>query len=284
MTVTATYDPEQWQHVPRSSTLQMDRELVWGGDSGEEKWTAALATAPQHESQWQPIETAPRYGRILVWSPDIGQCVASAGWDTETPDDIRWGIVNDIYVEPTLWMPLPQHPNTIKVPRPEGHDSLSIEIKTSYGGGSGGGSCPDTGETADQALFGASAISSPTYKAAQAAENERASTMLDNVVAANPMIQAALDKSEDATGLCTVREVVAMMRESNHNPMELSFVADDEATINVELKILRVCRHEDIKNIEDDDQGNHQQCKICAVVRGEKSRNDPMGQKWHRRT
>ena len=56
--ITTTYDPEQWQLVPRSSTLEMDRELVWGGDSGEEKWAAALATAPQHESQWQPIETA----------------------------------------------------------------------------------------------------------------------------------------------------------------------------------------------------------------------------------
>ena len=30
-----------------------------------------------------------------------------------------------------------QHPDTIKVPRPEGHDSWSIEIKTSYGGGGG---------------------------------------------------------------------------------------------------------------------------------------------------
>ena len=91
--------------------------------------------APQHESQWQDISTAPRGGRILVWSPDIGQCVASAGWDTETPDDIRWGVANDIYVEPTLWMPLPQHPDTIKVPRPEGHDSWSIEINSTCGGG-----------------------------------------------------------------------------------------------------------------------------------------------------
>lgn len=101
---TVTFDETEWQLVPRSSTLEMDRELVWGGDSGEEKWTAALATAPQHESQWQP--------------------------------------------------------DTIKIPRPEGHDSWSIEIKTSYGGGGGvgakvgnyvggggGGSCPDTGET-----------------------------------------------------------------------------------------------------------------------------------------
>ena len=40
-----------------------------------------------------------------------------------------------------------EHPDTLKVPRPEGHDSWSIEIKTAFGGGGGGGSYPDTGET-----------------------------------------------------------------------------------------------------------------------------------------
>ena len=74
--ITTTYDPEQWQLVPRSSTFEMDRELVWGGDSGEEKWKAALAAAPQH-------------------------------------------------------------PDTVKIPRPEGHDSWSIEITSSCGGGGG---------------------------------------------------------------------------------------------------------------------------------------------------
>ena len=38
-------------------------------------------------------------------------------------------------------------PTSVKVPRPEGHDSWSIEIKTAFGGGGGGGSYPDTGET-----------------------------------------------------------------------------------------------------------------------------------------
>lgn len=88
---TVTFDPEQWQLVPRSSTFEMDRELVWGGDSGEEKWKAALAAAPQH-------------------------------------------------------------PDTVKIPRPEGHDSWSIEIKTAFGGGGGGGSYPDTGETTSQTV------------------------------------------------------------------------------------------------------------------------------------
>ena len=193
--ITKTYDPEQWQLVPKVATDEMLRficncditippdstfnevydyflaaapqhpepsEPLNCPDCSNQGWYAVgcagdfeqvqcqfcytepnsvfnrtQQAAPQHESQWQDISTAPRGGRILVWSPDIGQCVASAGWDTETPDDIRWGVANDIYVEPTLWMPLPQHPNTIKVPRPEGHDSWSIEIKTSYGGGGG---------------------------------------------------------------------------------------------------------------------------------------------------
>lgn len=84
--ITTTYDPEQWQLVPKITTSEMDAELCWGGDSAEEKWQAALAVAPQH-------------------------------------------------------------PDTIKVPRLEGHDSWSIEIKTVFGGGGGGGSYPDTGET-----------------------------------------------------------------------------------------------------------------------------------------
>ena len=56
---------------------------------------------------WQPIETAPRYGRILVTGTEIGTCVASAAWDTETPETVRWGVVNDVYVTPTHWMTLP---------------------------------------------------------------------------------------------------------------------------------------------------------------------------------
>jgi len=61
-----------------------------------------------NKMEWQPIETAPRFKRILVTGTEIGTCVASAGWDTETPDEIRWGVVNDICVKPTHWMPLPK--------------------------------------------------------------------------------------------------------------------------------------------------------------------------------
>ena len=66
-----------------------------------------LYAHPQPSVQWQPIETAPRYGRILVRGTDVGVCVASAGWDTETPDTIRWEVINGITVTPKHWMPLP---------------------------------------------------------------------------------------------------------------------------------------------------------------------------------
>ena len=60
--------------------------------------------------KWQLIETAPRFVRILVCGTEIGTCVASAGWDNETPHKVRWEVVNDILVTPTHWMPLPKPP------------------------------------------------------------------------------------------------------------------------------------------------------------------------------
>ena len=85
MTRTVTYDPEQWQLVPKRATVEMLEEMMFA-TTYDNAWSQALASAPQH-------------------------------------------------------------PDTIKVPRPEGHDSWSIEIKTAFGGGGGGGSYPDTGET-----------------------------------------------------------------------------------------------------------------------------------------
>lgn len=71
-------------------------------------WESASAQPVKQEPVvWKPIETAPRHGRILVTGTDIGTCVASAGWNNDTPDDIRWEVVNDIVVHPTHWMPLP---------------------------------------------------------------------------------------------------------------------------------------------------------------------------------
>ena len=100
--------------------------------------------APQHESQWQPIETAPKDCNIILfgrwWSDEQGWMKEPVigRWNQKT--DGRWEFANAggwWGIRPTVWTPLPQHPDTIKVPRPEGHDSWSIEIKTSYGGGGG---------------------------------------------------------------------------------------------------------------------------------------------------
>ena len=102
------------------------------------------SAAPQHESQWQPIETAPkdcnsiRFGRW--WSDEQGWMKEPVigRWNQKT--DGRWEFANAggwWGIRPTVWTPLPQHPDTIKVPRPEGHDSWSIEITSSCGGGGG---------------------------------------------------------------------------------------------------------------------------------------------------
>ena len=103
--------------------------------------------APQHESQWQPIETAPRDGKLILAHNSIMGVTCIVGWDKGREDDEpHWSDVpnrnqaesfwfNGNYF--SHWMPLPQHPNTIKVPRPEGHDSWSIEITSSCGGGGG---------------------------------------------------------------------------------------------------------------------------------------------------
>ena len=114
------------------------------------------------QPKWQPIETAPRDGKLILAHNSIMGVTCIVGWDKGREDDEpHWSDVpnrnqaesfwfNGNYF--SHWMPLPQHPNTIKVPRPEGHDSWSIEIKTAYGGG-GGGSCSDTGETPQKEIL-----------------------------------------------------------------------------------------------------------------------------------
>lgn len=62
-----------------------------------ERLRAALA--------WQPIETAPRDGRILVWSAVTGPYVTQH-IDGEWP----WGRFGQWYPRPTHWRPLPDAP------------------------------------------------------------------------------------------------------------------------------------------------------------------------------
>lgn len=69
-------------------------------------WVPAVpATAPA--DRWRPIYTAPKDGtRVLLFAPDYGQCVGT--W-IPTSEGGSW-ISGEWDVEPTSWMPLPQHP------------------------------------------------------------------------------------------------------------------------------------------------------------------------------
>lgn len=93
-------------------TNQLIELISYGGSESDviHLITEQLAFYRCNQQIWQPIETAPRYGRILVLTREIGMCVASAGWDNDTPDKIRWEVINSIVVEPTHWMPLPVKP------------------------------------------------------------------------------------------------------------------------------------------------------------------------------
>lgn len=59
-----------------------------------------------------------------------------------------------------------------------------------------------------------------------------------SAVGKNPMIQAALDANRDTTGLCTVRELAAIIVKSGGDRTELTFV-DDGMRRNVEIIVTR---------------------------------------------
>ena len=68
---------------------------------------------------WQPIETAPRDGRFLVWLADEQVMTVGAyrAVDRDTPDErvVAWLPEFDVgafWHIPTHWMPLPPPPTT----------------------------------------------------------------------------------------------------------------------------------------------------------------------------
>lgn len=77
--------------------------------------------------EWQPIETAPKSGDLLVYCRDTKeQFVAFWSKSIET-DDVAWtyarfrdeeGMVNSVICRPSHWMPLPEPPNTKKARHP----------------------------------------------------------------------------------------------------------------------------------------------------------------------
>lgn len=113
-------EPVAWQRRIRGDSGKwLGWEEYHDGGSGFPsklgRWDAEYRQLYTHPPQaqagagdaWLPIETAPLGPRILVTGTEIGTCVASAGWDSETPQNIRWEVVNNIVVHPTKWQPLP---------------------------------------------------------------------------------------------------------------------------------------------------------------------------------
>ena len=76
---------------------------------------------------WQPIETAPKTGRILVWNSYFGVYSSEYVEERELEEGkafsecrLKWsgyplgiaeGRLGKWYCEPTLWKPLPKFPN-----------------------------------------------------------------------------------------------------------------------------------------------------------------------------
>lgn len=102
------YDSKDWRAGSYAERVEWLHSMY---EAKKRELDAFLEQQPAGEPvAWMPIETAPRYGRILVSGTEIGVCVASAGWDNETPEQIRWEVVNGIVVAPTHWMPIPTRP------------------------------------------------------------------------------------------------------------------------------------------------------------------------------
>ena len=117
--ITKTYDPEQWQLVPKVATDEMLRficncDITIPPDSTfNEVYDYFLAAAPQHESQWQPIETAPRDGTGISIKLTDGSVLQNV--IPQSDGDYWWNGVQELFIpefKVTHWMPLPQHPDT----------------------------------------------------------------------------------------------------------------------------------------------------------------------------
>lgn len=87
---------------------------VFRDDRGEAVW---YAQGMSTEAIWQPIETAPKdETEVLLYCPDdvLPQWSITTGW----ADNHGWHLVqtggyaedNDVYPNPTHWMPLPKPP------------------------------------------------------------------------------------------------------------------------------------------------------------------------------
>ena len=110
----------------KAGMMEMGEKIAWGSDTSLMREAAAKIRALQatndrlrgelercHKQmmmEWQPIETAPRDKRVLVWS---GQEIYAAHWSRHiTTYDEAWIIAQwgedgeQVLVKPTHWMPL----------------------------------------------------------------------------------------------------------------------------------------------------------------------------------
>jgi hypothetical protein len=64
--------------------------------------------------EWQPIETAPRDGRFIVFEPTEGRGRVLMADRVSAGPTLLWrrvgGHPEDFFVKPTHWMPLPAPP------------------------------------------------------------------------------------------------------------------------------------------------------------------------------
>jgi hypothetical protein len=80
-----------WYYTPHATSVH-------------DQMRAALIAADR--AAWQPIETAPRSGEVvLLWAPDFDR--PRTGW---TYANDPWQDIRDSNAEPTHWRPLPAPP------------------------------------------------------------------------------------------------------------------------------------------------------------------------------
>jgi hypothetical protein len=123
----------EWKLVPVEPTPKMHK-AAWGACENDMKpgrdWAAfntkiygaMLAAAPAAPDAWQPIETAPKGGPLLVcfdrpdvindlWPEPPGRYVTIAYWDRFHGESGHWCECHDGQpVKPTHWRPLPAPP------------------------------------------------------------------------------------------------------------------------------------------------------------------------------
>ena len=99
-------DPQAWD-AEWSRTHQFKVDLIKRAEAAE----SALARM-QEAGQWQPIETAPKDGTVVLWVPNRYPHVSVGSYWNSSDEGLTWGwwTQSGSRVEPTHWQPLPPSP------------------------------------------------------------------------------------------------------------------------------------------------------------------------------